>query len=204
MRIATAKIYTSTLPLGCHIMFYWDNSLLAYSYTTGGAAPVRCCYKCGNKNYCSCNSLKSQQPSIPRRYTDDGRVISNNCGNLTGSCDTFLFTFPADLRQIWNFNFPKVVCGNIVKVWWEIIHEFYWKFLSLSSGEKKWKSVKIWRSYPDELSGTLFWNAVCVYYIYIYIYIHTHVYGKNAAVPKISATCTALEAQRHPSTSIRR
>ena len=40
------------------------------------------------------------------------------------------------------------------------MYEFYWKFLSLSSGEKIGKSVCNDEVTTIEFSGTLFWNKV--------------------------------------------
>jgi len=44
----------------------------------------------------------------------------------------FLFAFSSRIVPNLKFQIPK---GNILKVWWEIIHAFCWKFPSLSSGK---------------------------------------------------------------------
>ena len=54
--------------------------------------------------------------------------------------------------------FVHLVVGNNTRNLLEISLSFQW-------WKKLWKSVKIWRSYPHELSGTLFfWNTVCILY----------------------------------------
>jgi len=62
-------------------------------------------------------------------------LFSNNCGNLPGSRDIFIGIFFQICDKFELLNSQKY-CGNINMVWWEIIHEFYWKFLSLSGGKK--------------------------------------------------------------------
>ena len=44
------------------------------------------------------------------------------------------------LQKKKNEGVKKVAVCMVVKVRWEIICEFYWKFLSFSSGEKKFEN----------------------------------------------------------------
>jgi len=59
-------------------------------------------------------------------------VSSDNYGNLTGLYVAFLFAFFFQICDKFEFLNSQ---GNILKVWWEMIHGFYWKFPSLSSGK---------------------------------------------------------------------
>ena len=62
-----------------------------------------------------------------------------------------------NLRHICTFSFPKQ-CSNMLKLWWQIIHEFYCNLVPFSAHvavEEFWKSVEIWRSYCREFGGTL-------------------------------------------------
>jgi len=50
--------------------------------------------------------------------------------------------------------------SEIGKVWWEIWHQFYWKFLAETKGEKIWKSDNIWQLWTK--------NIVCLFWLTLY------------------------------------
>ena len=75
-------------------------------------------------------------------------------------CDTiFKLFFFGNYHKFKLQSFARY-CGNILKVWWEVLYALCWKFTSLSAVKKFWKSVKNWQNYRHEFGVLLFWDTV--------------------------------------------
>jgi len=42
-----------------------------------------------------------------------------------------------------------------MKIWWEVLYGFCWKFSSLSAVKRLWESIKNWQSYRHEFGVLL-------------------------------------------------
>ena len=82
----------------------------------------------------------------------------------------FLHLFFWKLPVIRTSKFRKVVCGNTLKAWWEVLYEFCWKFTFLSSSLEFWKSVENWQSYRHEFGVLLFWDTAYIYRCVTWLY----------------------------------
>jgi len=91
-------------------------------------------------------------------------TLSNYCDNIEAYdkrdfsfCQMWRFLdYFWKLPQIQTSNFRQ--CGNILKVWLEVLYAFCWKFTSLSAVKGLWKSVENWQSYRHEF-GVLFFGT---------------------------------------------
>ena len=117
------------------------------------------------------------------------------------------------LLEIVTKTFTVTCPKNLLKMWWEILYGFYWKFNNISSGERLWKSVKIRWSLRCELVQCLRKNCtpciptclmLCFFCIFTYLrwwrdsvvdVFHVTHYG----VPFIGyiATTTSLTPLQH-------
>ena len=92
--------------------------------------------------------------TIFSHMTRDVLVLSN--------VTRFLY-FWGKLPQIQTSNFRLITfarqCGNTLKVWWEILYWFCWKFTSLWAAKEFCKYIKNWQSYRREFGVLLFWDT---------------------------------------------
>jgi len=80
-------------------------------------------------------------------------------------CDTIFTYFFGNYHKFKLLNFSSW-CGNILKVWWEVLYGFCWKFTSLSRSERILKiRQELTKLSQSVRYTTLFWDTVYVKYI---------------------------------------
>jgi len=53
-------------------------------------------------------------------------------------------------------------CGNLLKVWWELLYETFGRLLFFPSVKEFWISIKNWQSYRHEFDVLLFGDTVYI------------------------------------------
>jgi len=98
-------------------------------------------------------------------------LASDNCGNLTGSCDIFCLHF-FQICDKFELLTSQRYCSNILRYGWnlEITHGFYGKFSSLYSGEEnenriRFEVVAAMSLMAPFLGDTVYFYCILLWYV---------------------------------------